>query len=139
MNCPRCEKPTSPRSVAGDEIDFCESCGGMFLDAGQLNRIAEPTAGDLEYSTIDRDPLRHEDAFGPIRCPSCDGATMQKVEFNIETDIILDHCAACAGFWLDGKELERINAEVRKLNEASTENPDPPLLWLTRFIESLPR
>ena len=41
--------------------------------------------------------------------------------------------------WLDGRELNRINDEVRKLNDASAEVPDPPALWFARFIWSLPR
>lgn len=117
----------------------CERCGGLFLHRGELNKIAEPTAGDLEFSTVHDDPLRHEDAWGPTACPDCRDQTMKKVDFNIYTDIILDYCEGCGGFWLDGRELDRINEEVRALNESSREPGDPPMLWFARFIWSLPR
>ncbi len=63
---------------------------------------------------------------------------MQKVEFNIETNIILDHCLECHGFWLDAGELVRINEEIRELNSAAREVPDPPLTRLGQFFWNLP-
>jgi Zn-finger nucleic acid-binding protein len=64
---------------------------------------------------------------------------MRKVEFIIYTGIILDYCVRCGGFWLDGKELDRINQEVRGLNEASDEAVAPAMLWFANFIWALPR
>jgi len=139
LDCPRCGIATGFKRVKDFEVPTCDRCGGMFLDHGELNRAADRTAGDLEFATLDLDPLRHEDEFGPTPCPRCPGVTMDKVEFNIHTSIILDYCSRCGGFWLDGRELNRINDEVRKLNEASTEVSDPPMLWFARFIWSLPR
>jgi len=110
----------------------------MFLDRGHLNRVAEPTAGDLEFSTLEAETFQHDDAYGPTACPRC-GRGADKVEFNIHTGIILDHCPTCGGFWLDGPELDRINAEVRLLNAAASDGHEPPMLWFARFIWSLPR
>lgn len=108
------------------------------MDRGELNRIADPTVGDLEFSTLDRDPHVHQDQYGPADCPRDAGVEMEKVEFNIETDIILDHCPTCHGFWLDGRELARINEEVRQLNEAARRVPDPPLVRFSQFIWNIP-
>ncbi len=63
---------------------------------------------------------------------------MKKVEFVIYTNIILDYCERCRGFWLDGRELGRINGEVRKLNAASRDASTPPMMWFAFFIWSLP-
>lgn len=110
----------------------------MFFERGELNRIAEPTAGDLEFSSVDLDSFQHEDEYGPIRCPRDTGLPMRKVEFNIGTNIILDYCDRCHGFWIDGRELTRINAEVADLNRASVEVDDPPLVRLSQFFWNLP-
>jgi Zn-finger nucleic acid-binding protein len=109
----------------------------MFVEGGELNRLSGETAGDLEYSTLDADSGKHQDEWGPTACPR-DDAPMEKVEFNIETGIILDHCTACGAFWLDGRELARIHQEVQDLNEASRQVPDPPLVRFAQFIWSLP-
>jgi Zn-finger nucleic acid-binding protein len=109
----------------------------MFLEHGQLNQIADPTAGDLEFSTVDLDSFQHEDEYGPIACPR-DGTAMRKVDFNIDSAIILDYCTSCRGFWMDGKELTRINEEVKRLNEAGAEVPDPLLVRISQFFWNLP-
>lgn len=139
MDCPRCNTSVTTRSFGEISVPTCASCGGLFLHRGELNKIAEPTAGDLEFSTLHQDSLEHEDAYGATACPECRHETMKKVDFNIYTDIILDYCQRCGGFWLDGRELDRINEEVRALNVDSDEQDDPPMLWFARFIWTLPR
>ncbi len=141
MKCPRCNLATSLQRFGDAEMDVCTHCGGMFLERGELARAAAPTAGDIEYSTVDLDTFEHADLYGPTTCPHCtDKPTeMRKVEFNIHTGIILDYCENCRGFWLDGRELNRINDEVRELNDASREVSDPPMLWFARLVWTLPR
>jgi Zn-finger nucleic acid-binding protein len=108
----------------------------MFFTAGELDRLAEPHHGNLEYASVDRDSFLHDDRHGAAGCP-VDRTEMKKVSFNIYTDIILDYCPACGGFWLDGGELERINHEVRELNRAEREVPDPPMLWFAKALWQL--
>lgn len=139
MKCPRCETPTTVREVGDAKLDVCTTCQGMFLDRGELNKVAVPTDGDLEYATVDLDSFDHADRFGPTTCPRCESERMKKVEFNIHTHIVLDFCERCQGFWLDGRELDRINDEVRRLNEAARQVADPPMLWFAKFIWTLPR
>jgi len=140
VRCPRCGVEFVTRSVHGIDVDVCERCSGMFLDHGELNRVAAPTQGDLEFSTVHGDSFEHEDGFGPAACPRCRDIEMKKVEFNIYTGIILDYCERCRGFWLDGQELERIDQEVRELNEGAAEgHEEPPMMWFARFIWALPR
>ncbi len=139
MNCPRCQVKLTRTKGEGVELDRCEKCKGVFLEHGELNRVAEPTSGDLEYSTVHQEKFRHGDSFGPARCPRCADVEMKKVEFNVHSDIILDYCDACRGFWLDGQELGRINEEVHQLNEAAKELGPPAISWLARFLWSLPR
>ncbi|HVR29586.1 MAG TPA: zf-TFIIB domain-containing protein [Thermoanaerobaculia bacterium] len=138
MFCPRCHPPPQElERLLGDAQAYtCNRCHGMFFKAGELDRLAEPHQGDLEYTTVDRDSLKHADRFGPASCP-LDGTAMDKVDFNIYTDIILDYCPSCGGFWLDGGELERINSEVRELNRAGREIPDPPMLWFAKALWEL--
>jgi Zn-finger nucleic acid-binding protein len=63
---------------------------------------------------------------------------MRKVDFNIDTAIILDYCPTCRGFWLDANELTRINDEVKRLNEAGAEVPDPLLVRIAQFFWFIP-
>lgn len=139
MNCPRCRVELSATTLGQIECESCSSCRGMLLDRGELDRAAEPHEGDLEYSTLDAETFAHDDAHGVTDCPRCESEPMKKVEFNIYTGIILDHCARCGAFWLDGQEMDRINEEVRRLAEQSTEGPAPAMQWFATLIWSLPR
>jgi Zn-finger nucleic acid-binding protein len=139
MDCPRCAKRLETETRHGAEIEVCLACRGLYLSPGELDRIADPHQGDLEFSTLDDESFHHDDVHGTTACPACADHVMKKVEFNIYTGIILDYCEGCRGFWLDGKEMGRINEEVRALNEASTEPIRPAMLWFAHFIWSLPR
>ena len=139
MDCPRCHSALSTTTVHDVKIETCPKCGGMFLDHGVLDRIAEPHEGDLEFSSLDHETFSHDDAHGATGCLRCDGRTMKKVEFNIYTGIILDYCEHCRAFWLDRKEMDRINEEVRSLSETTTETVAPAMMWFAHFIWSLPR
>ena len=139
MDCPRCGKATEIREVRGAEVDLCGTCGGIFLDRGELNKVAAATSGDLEFSTIHEESFRHPDRFAVAACPRCADPAMKKVEFIVHTGIILDYCEACGGFWLDGEELFRVNDEVRALNESGSDIGSSPMQWFAEFLFSLPR
>jgi Zn-finger nucleic acid-binding protein len=152
LNCPRDAAELEVKSFGTTAVQTCPVCAGMFLAHGQLNQVAGPIRGDLEFSIVDLDSFQHEDAYGPITCPN-DGAAMGKVDFGPEMPsraanepidfsndptIILDYCRRCLGFWMDGKELTRIHEEVKRLNEADAEVPDPLLVRISQFFWNLP-
>jgi Zn-finger nucleic acid-binding protein len=139
MRCPRCSIETEVRKSHDVEIDTCPNCGGLFLDRGELNRVAQETDGDLEFSTLHKDNADHPDAFDSIVCTRCSRDSMEKVEFLVYTGIVLDHCDGCGGFWLDGTELGRINDYVLELNRSSKELGSSPMDWFAQFLYAVPR
>ena len=58
MNCLNCKEEMMNISVQTkkDQIsyDICEACGSLWLDAGELNKIAYKVAGDIEYCSKDK-------------------------------------------------------------------------------------
>lgn len=137
MKCPRHATELRESEVCEAVVSLCETCGGMYLHKGELNKVAGPTSGDLEFSTIDGDSFQHDDEYGPIDCPH-DAAQMKKVEFVMFTGIILDFCEACHGFWVDGRELSKIRDEVREFNDAARAGDEPILVRMARFFWELP-
>ena len=47
--CPKCQAPMLPAERSGVTIDQCGGCRGIFLDRGELERLAE--AEDAHYGT----------------------------------------------------------------------------------------
>jgi hypothetical protein len=45
MRCPKCGESLKARSFQKIEIDQCTGCGGIWLDAGELEQVAEKDEG----------------------------------------------------------------------------------------------
>lgn len=114
MNCPSCGAEMRADAEPDVRIEKCAACGGMFLDKGELDVLATGLAGDVEFCAFDDElPV---DTFKPRACPKCGDAEMRKIEFLRYTGVILEHCPECGGFFLDGGELERVNAALREIS-----------------------
>ncbi|MGH9536037.1 MAG: zf-TFIIB domain-containing protein [Terriglobales bacterium] len=88
--------------------DMCEHCGSLWLDRGELDKMAFQVQGSIEFCS--EDPSEQQDA--PRKCPRCDNAHLSRVRFLGATDIFLHHCQSCGGFWLDRGQLAQINDEL---------------------------
>jgi len=45
MRCPKCGEPLKERSFQKVTIDQCTGCHGIWLDAGELEQVAEKESG----------------------------------------------------------------------------------------------
>jgi Zn-finger nucleic acid-binding protein len=110
MQCLNCgtEMTTNEVTTKKDSIsyDMCDKCGSLWLDAGDLDKMAFKTTGSIEYcEEIEKD----EPEKKPKKCPRCDDFVLSKVKFLESDDIHLHYCRNCGGFWLDGGELKLID------------------------------
>ncbi len=110
MKCLSCGTEMTANQVVTkkDSISYnsCDQCGSLWLDAGELDKMAFNTSGSIEYcEEIGTD----EPEKKPMKCPRCDDFNLSKVKFLESDDIDLHLCRNCGGFWLDGGELNRID------------------------------
>lgn len=91
--------------------DMCEKCGSLWLDAGELDKMAFKVDGSIEYCEQDKEK---EPERKVMKCPRCDDSPLDKVRF-LESDIFLHYCRNCGGFWLDGGELNLIDKELARI------------------------
>jgi len=116
MNCLSCgeEMVNNFVQVKKDQIsyDVCEVCGSLWLDASELDKMAFQVAGSIEYCS---DNKVKDVSEATRNCPRCDGVELDKVYFLEHTDILLDRCGHCGGYWLDGGEMDLINKELTTL------------------------
>lgn len=98
MLCPHCHNEMIIQELEQVEVDHCIACGGIWLDAGELELLLGKNASpDLTLTDATREQRR--------RCPQC-RKTMQKVNFNDNGAIILlDQCPRGHGIWFDAGEL----------------------------------
>lgn len=94
--------------------DVCDQCGGMWLDRGELDKLAFQTPGSVELSSVEmaeKDSAPTPQHFPPS-CLRCKDRKMAKMHFMGEARILLSHCDACGGLWVDGGELAKINQYI---------------------------
>jgi Zn-finger nucleic acid-binding protein len=87
------------------EIDRCFSCGGIWLDRGELELLLEGSAAREEFISSFR--IDTETDEKPRRCPICD-KRMEKVRCGGEKGVLIDRCKNGDGIWLDRGELREI-------------------------------
>jgi len=116
MNCLHCGAQMTNNQVVTkkDHIsyDVCEKCGGLWLDAGELDKMAFQVQGSIEYCEQEKDA---EPETEKMKCPRCDDSTLEKVRFLESDGIHLHLCKNCGGFWLNGGELNLIDKELAKI------------------------
>ncbi len=121
MNCLSCgtemttnDVTTRHALIRRDHISYnmCEKCGSLWLDAGELDKMAFKVDGSIEYCEQDKKSVREPKT---LKCPRCDDAMLEKVKFLESDDIFLHYCRDCGGFWLDGGELNLIDKELVRI------------------------
>lgn len=118
------------------EVDECASCGGLWLDDGELEAIQRSSEHDyrgdlasLPDSVAASITLAEQDGLGPINCPKC-GVEMENREYGYCSQIMIDSCPEGCGLWLDRGEIQALEIFFeRAQEEADREIPMRYRLW----------
>jgi Zn-finger nucleic acid-binding protein len=106
MDCPVCENAMITLALEDVEIDHCTDCGGIWLDAGEIEiLLGEPAKAKQLLSSFKIDTISTEK---PRRCPICD-KKMSKIIVGASTPaLLIDKCPKGDGLWFDKGELQNI-------------------------------
>lgn len=111
--CPRCHAALFLLVYGGVEVDHCPACGGVWLDAGELDHLADGKSG-APVALRFKEALGGEGTPSGGLCPRCD---TKLVEFGVKLGeaalaepLRLDRCPAGHGLWFDAGELPRLLA-----------------------------
>lgn len=103
--CPACNEPLVSFELEGVEIDHCISCGGTWLDGGEMEQIAELAGaepGKLSDALVRGGGGKHGKRVC-LRCPSkLRVVSVEKIE--------IDRCPYGHGLWFDRGELKAVIA-----------------------------
>lgn len=115
MKCPVDQTSLEAKPYEADiEVGECPTCGGMWLERGELEAIEEnpehdhsaelarmPDLGYQAYELALQKRDRH------LACPKC-GTEMETREYARCSQVVIDVCPGCHGVWLDKGELEAL-------------------------------
>jgi len=105
MVCPVCKDPLIVLELYEIEIDYCTSCSGVWLDAGELELLLEDQVErEKIISSFHLDPDHPE---RPYKCPIC-RKKMDKVYVGEKKELLIDKCPDNDGLWFDQGELNSV-------------------------------
>jgi len=117
MNCPKCgnvliSKTVKTAASGSIEVDLCETCGGVYFDRGEVNRITKQDADRL--SNTHTHGTMHD---GTNHCPKC-GASLERYwGESVPSDVYVLRCPDCSGTWFSHDELQKFkDAQSAKIN-----------------------
>src|SRR5262245_40455334 len=103
--CVKCESVLDRGTYAGVEVDLCPSCGGLWLDKGEIEKLGKAggaDVGELKMMLLGDPKSKPVPSDLTSACPACTG-TLKEVVLG---PVKVDFCAQCGGLWLDRGELE---------------------------------
>jgi len=134
LRCPRDGMTLDPRIYEGNvEVDSCASCRGMWLDAGELEKIQK--SSERDYSgELHRDAdsaaagveVAEQLGQGPVPCPVC-GNEMATREYGYCSQVVIDTCPAGCGVWLDAGEIQALEKFFERAQQSAGDVI--PLRW----------
>ena len=102
MICPSCSNPMLVLELEEVETDYCTSCKGIWLDAGELESLLEDT--EEKEALLNSIKPNNDGKEKILKCPIC-SSKMRKVSVGKEESILLDQCKNNHGFWFDSGEI----------------------------------
>lgn len=111
MDCPVCREAMITLELDDVEIDHCIGCGGIWLDAGELEMLIGDAqkAGDLIKSFMVGDTNLEK----PRRCPICRKKMEKVIAGTDASGLLIDRCRRNDGIWFDHEELDNILTRAR--------------------------
>jgi uncharacterized protein len=115
MNCPKDARLLTARVWEGDvTVETCESCGGVWAERGEIERIQALRLNDHRRELKDFDDtvgrayeVARQEETPPVNCPEC-GVEMAEEDYGFGAQVLVERCPHGHGIWLDAGELEAL-------------------------------
>jgi Zn-finger nucleic acid-binding protein len=98
------------------EVDYCLTCGGVWLDAGELELLFSDEQEGRDF--LARQGASYSGSEKQHPCPIC-GKKMAKERVTGETPVLYDQCPQGDGLWFDRGELATILRQSGTLSNAT--------------------
>jgi Zn-finger nucleic acid-binding protein len=106
MDCPVCNNAMITLELQNVEIDYCIDCGGIWLDAGELELLlGEPEKAGQLLNSFKTNP---ESAEKIRKCPICYKKMQKVIVGSSKPTLLIDKCRKGDGLWFDKGELNDI-------------------------------
>lgn len=111
MICVTCKESMIAMELCNIEIDHCLTCGGVWLDHGELEMLFEDQATAKKF--LETAAQGNGDVKSARKCPICD-KKMALFHIGDDRKTEIDACRHGHGLWFDRGELETVAAHLEK-------------------------
>jgi Zn-finger nucleic acid-binding protein len=109
MICPVCKYDMLVVEYHNIELDYCNSCKGVWFDSGELELLLKSQG--LEETKAFFDGILNSQEADSLEkkrnCPVC-GRKMKKTAIGGQPEILIDVCRDKHGLWFDGGEVAQL-------------------------------
>ena len=102
LKCPECACSLRVIVDGQVEIDACDQCFGIWLDADEFDKLTAVTDLRTHFATEGQSESHH--------CPRC---TSQYLTYMVNSDHLIQVCLRCDGIFMSGELLQRYKNEGR--------------------------
>ena len=113
MICPVCKYDMIVVEYRSIELDYCNSCKGVWFDSGELELLLKSQVLEEPKAFLDG-IINSQEAISPEKkrdCPIC-GHKMKKTAIGEQPKTLIDICSNGHGLWFDGGEVAQL---IRRL------------------------
>ena len=132
LDCPNDGTRLLRQPIGKATIDFCENCGGIFFDKGEIETLVDDGVNEQQLN-VNQTPARQNFTATPTNvCPRCHG-TFKKVTETVDgKEINIYPCDGCGGIWLNKgtyqmikeKRLDQDKMQQQKIKLAGAKEDD---------------
>ncbi len=108
MDCPACREAMITLELHNVEIDHCVGCGGIWLDAGELETLIDDQDKALQLLRTFQNQVHSKETLR--RCPICRRKMQKNLVGSAQSPVLIDTCKRHHGLWFDQGELDDILA-----------------------------
>jgi len=136
MICPVCKYDMIVIEYHSIELDYCNSCKGVWFDSGELELLFESYG--LEETKVFLDGiLNSEEAVSSEKkrnCPIC-GHNMKKAVIGAQPAILIDICRDEHGLWFDGGEVTQLIRHLAEEHPPTHDSREQVISFLEEVFE----
>ena len=114
MKCPKCQSELHEMYIEGVDVDFCDTCKGIWFDKDEMAFMAE-LPNDIPNQDAEKTATQ-----STYPCPRCKSAKLEEIRFHQANDLLVDRCPVCQGIWLDKGELPKVERIAARLGDVKS-------------------
>jgi Zn-finger nucleic acid-binding protein len=137
MICPVCKYDMLVVEYHNIELDYCNSCRGVWFDSGELGLLFKSYGLEEPKAFLDSifNPQEAASTEKKRNCPVC-SHKMKKTTVGGQPEILIDVCSDKHGLWFDGGEVTQLIGRLTEEHRIKGDSGEQVISFLGEVFEA---